>query len=310
LGDKVKHNLFLKQPTMLKAEKVILKQLDDPMSGLTEQKQSKRHRSKMPHCSDLLSPAEFQGRYLTGLDENSYFVNRIKDLEERERVKKEIREERQRLEEATGKDLSATSNFWKEFYVEIKSDGDTIFNRSNAHDCIRYSMLLENGYVAPNLSVSGSPQYRGAKYYAFTEEGQNRENISLQKIKDKARAELLGISDNKDLMVLIGQYLEGPKYTVKQDLDTLYTMLSNFIEDPKEKKNRDKFLKALTKDREEMQLRVIVDRAIRAKVIRFNNNYFQRGQITLGKSADEVLKKLSSPEFSNELLSIKEELDG
>jgi hypothetical protein len=290
-------------------DKVTLKQLpgDNPLST---QNVNKHYKSKLPHTFDYLAPALFNGRYLTGVDEDSFFIWSMQDAKTREKKREEVKEERVRLEKLLGKDLTATSTFWETFSVELSADDDIIFNKSNPVHCLKYYMLLENGYVAPSIAVSGDPKYKDAKYYAFTEEGLNKDNVSIQKVKDKARAELLAISDNKDYLILIGQFLEGPKYTQKQDIDTLYTMLSSFIENPKEPKNRDKFVKALAKDREELQLRVIVDRAIRAKIIKVTNGYLQRGQVTLGKNVDEVYKKLSSPEFSNEFLSIKEELEG
>jgi hypothetical protein len=110
-------------------------------------------------------------------------------------------------------------------------------------------------------------------------------------------------------MVLVGQALEGPIYSIKQDEDTLYTMLSAFIENAKDKDNRAKFLKTVAKTKEELQFKVLIDKAFRQKLIKQNNGTYQRGQVTLGRTPEEVFRKLSTPEYANELLSIREELE-
>jgi trehalose-6-phosphate synthase len=106
----------------------------------------------------------------------------------------------------------------------------------------------------------------------------------------------------------MGQFLEGPKYNKVLDADDLYSMLSDFIE-----LNKDgaveRFLKACKKDKQELQYKIIIDKAIRSKVIKYKDKYYQRGQVTLGRSVDEVYTNLSTPEFAAEFLSIKEEIE-
>ncbi len=109
-------------------------------------------------------------------------------------------------------------------------------------------------------------------------------------------------------MVLIGQYLEGDKYKIGMRPNTLYKMLSDFINDVKEPDNLKRFLKAVGTSVEDLQFKIVVDRAIKKKIIKYKDGYYQRGQVTLGKNALSVYENLKKPEFATEFLSLQEEL--
>lgn len=288
-------------------EKVIIKQIPDDYAEATGL--ARYNRSRMPRCVDRLCAAQQRdGRYITGIDEDALDVNMIPDPITREERKEELRNLRKSLETNTGLDLSALSPFWENFFVEIKSDSDLILNRANPSDVIKFYLLVSNGYVAPSKDEAGNPKFMSAKYFVFTTEVENKEKVSTRKIKDKARAALLNLSEKPETMLLIGQFLEGPKYMKGLEPDTLYSMLSDYIEVNKDNAVQ-KFLKAVEKDVAELQYKVTIDRAVRAKIIKFRDKYYQRGQVTLGKSIEEVYSTLQSPEYAAEFLSIKEELD-
>jgi len=288
------------------AEKVIIKQIPDEYAESTGL--GKYNRSRMPRCFDRLSPSLGQdGRYVTGLDELSMSVAKIQDDKERDFKKKEIATLRENLERLTGQDLSGTSPYWETFFVELKADNDLILNRSNPKDVIRYHVLIANNYAAPSKDDAGNPIYKDCKYYVFTTEKENKEKVSVRKLKDKARSELFKMSEDKDYLLLIGQYLDGKKYHEDLDADSLYSMLSDYIESNKDKAV-EKFLKAVKKDKQEIQFKTIIDKAIISRIIKFNDGYYQRGQVTLGRTPEEVFMNLSTPEFANEFLSIKDEL--
>lgn len=289
-------------------ESIIIKQIPDDYAESTGL--SKYNRSKMPKCIDRLAPAENRdGRFITGFDEDSLDINLISDLAERDIKKKEIENLRLSLEKSTGLKLDGTSPYWEGYYVEIKSDKDLILNKANPHDLIKYYVLISNHYAAPSRDETGNPKYKNAKYFVFSESVSNHEKLTARKSRDKAISELSKIMDKKDSLLLLGQYLEGPKYNKSHDADTLYSMLSDFIELNKDYAI-DRFLKAIKKSKEEMQYKIIIDLAIRTKIIKYKDKYYQRGQVTLGKSVEEVYANLSTPEFAPEFLSIKEELEG
>lgn len=271
----------------------------------------KYNRSRMPHCRDQYQTAiGFDGRHITGFDENALEVNAIKDPIRKEEKKKELKELRLELEGLTGRDLSATSDFWETFIIEINTDHDLTLNKSIPMDVVRYHILISNGLAAPNLESAGMPKYRNAKYYCYTEERYEQEQVSTQKLKDKARSLLLDMSNNEDKMVLIGQYLEGFRYKKGMKLDTLYSMLSKYInEDKGGRENTDKFIKAVTTPIEDLQYKVTVDKAMKNRTIKFKDGQYFRGGVNLGKDLQEVLKTLKSPEYANEFVAIHEEVN-
>ena len=267
---------------MLK-EQVIIKQIPDDFATTTGL--DKYQRSRMPGCFDRLYAGKGDdGRYATGIDENSLPILMISDKTERDRIQEDTKNLREKLEKLVGKDLSALSDFWKTFFVELSSDSDLILNRTNAYDVIKYHLLIANEYVAPSKEEAGDPRFRNCKYFAFSKENENKERVSMQKLRDKARSELLKISEDKDRMVLLGQFLEGMKYNSKAESDNLYAMLSDFIENRKEPDNIAKFMKAIKKPVDELVYKVIIDKAIRNKIIVWRDKYYQRGQVTLGKN--------------------------
>lgn len=266
---------------------------------------AKHNRSRMPGCKDRFAAAlNSDQRYLTNLDEDSYMVA----PEDRDKIKAR----RESLQKRLGKDLTGVSKFWEDFYVVIESDKPRVFNDENPMDVISLSLLIANGNVAPDKDAISNPRYREAQYYAYTEEGEDREVMSDRKKRDRAISELMKFEGSKDKLVLYGQYLEGLKYTEKLSMDTMYKMLRAYIED-KNIKNVENFLTAIKLPVEELQQKVIIDRALKQRLINkvsLGNKRFcyQYGQVTVGNTIEEVYRNLSLPEFAPDLGAIIKEL--
>jgi len=294
---------FLKTKKTIMAT-VLIRQIPDDYSDATGL--SRYNRSRMPGCKDIFQAAvNLDGRYVTGLDEDAYSIK----PEEREKIKSL----RLSLEKRIGKDLKGNSNYWEDFRVTIDSDKPKIFNTENPLDVISLKVLVANKYVAPDKESVSNLDYKEAAYYAYTEESEAAEEIITRKKRDKALSQLLDISENKEKMVLYGQYLEGVKYSDKLSEPTLYKMLRAYIED-KEIKNAINFLDALETTVQEIQQKIIVDKALKQRIINRNSiggkkYVYQYGQITVGSTIEEVYTNLALPDFAPELLSIKKELD-
>lgn len=291
-------------------DKVIIKQIPDDYAAMTGL--HKYGRSKMPKTFEFLQVGLGpDGRALTGIDEEAYSVNSIADPEAREKKKEELLALRLSLQKLTQKDLSATSNYWDSFGIHLSSDSDLILNKNNPQHVIIYHAMIANGYAAPDYASASHPHYRNAKYFCFVEERANKEEVNVTRAKDKARAKLVEISENHDLMVLIGQFLEGDKYKAGMSDDTLYKMLSNYIEDKKDSDNIKRFVKAVSTPIEDLQFKIVVDRAIKKKIIRYDakSGLYQRGQVTLGKTPMDVYSNLRSPEYATEFLSIQNDME-
>lgn len=283
---------------------VLIRQIPDDYAENTGL--SKYNRSRMPGCVDVFSPAiNDDGRFLTNLDEDALHV----DLEHRD----EILKKRQFLESKVGKDLSGTSDFWRTFNVIISSDKPKVFDTDNPMDYISLQVLFANKNVAPTKEDAYTPAYMGAQYYAYTEESEDAEEISSRKKRDKAVSHLLSISENKNKMLLYGQYLEGLKYNESLSTDTIYKMLRAYIES-KDIKNASNYLAVIEKSVEELQIKNLIDRALKQRLISKTGvgnkkQVYQYGQVTVGTNIEEVYKNLASPDFAPELLAIKKELE-
>jgi hypothetical protein len=257
---------------------------------------SKYERSRMPGCTDVCQAYydEGRGEYHTGLSDDEARV----------------------YGEKIHRDLSKSSDFWKTYSVSIYADEPPKFNTDLPVDVVAYKMLLANGYVAPSKEHLSRAEYRNTQYYAFTAEGEVKEEVRNSKQRDKALAKLVTIADNKDKLVLYGQYLEGLKYNEKMHEDTLYNQLRAYVM-AKDLQNAKNFLAAFDKSAEEMQRKVIVDRALKARLITINKvggksgkNVYQYGQVTLGSKIEDVYANLAKVDFAPELMAIKEELEG
>lgn len=267
---------------------------------------AKFDRSKYPGCNEAFAVAEYQGRYITGIDPDGYDVARIKDPEERLKEKSDRKELLEWLESQLNRDLSATSPFWEDFKTTMSTDNALVLSKHRPIDVISFYAMVANGDIVPSKAQVSDPLYRNCKYYAHFQEQEISEDVSIQKKRDKARAKLAEISEDKDLIVLIGQYLEGPKYNKKLTSDTLYTMLSTYIN--KDKKQLAAFIKATTMPIADVQFKVNIDTAVKRGIIKMTNKYYQRGETTFGKTLDEVYKTLSKPDYARDYLQITEEL--
>lgn len=290
----------------MKYEKVVIKQIPTQSSALFGL--NKYNRSKMPGVLDSF-PATLgpDGRYITGIDENAYEIQLIQDKEERAKISTERKELREFLEKFTGKDLTASSSFWDTFRVQIASNQEPTLNRVNPMDVISYHILISNGYAAPDKVSAAEPEYLNCRYYCHVEERAESEDVSTFKKRDIARAELVKLSENQDHLLLVLDYLScRVKKGMKED--TLYRIASEYIND-KDSENIKRFSKAAKLDAEELQYKIVIDKAIKRKIIKRNGEYFQRGQVTLGRTPTEVYANLKKPDNAGEFFSIQEELE-
>lgn len=247
-------------------------------------------RSRMPGCRDTFQAAiDPSGKFITGLteEETAAFSNSIYDY-------------------------GNTSDFWKTFNVVISSDNDKLLSSEVPIEYISYKMLIANGYVAPSKEALSDYRYKDAMYYVHVQEDEDAKELSSHKKKDKARALLLGIDDNKDKMLLYGQYLEGLKYNNRLGESTIYKMLRSYIDSSVG--NAINFIELFDKPIEELQTKIIIDKALKRRLIVKNqlskgNIAYQYGQVTLGGSIEELYKNLANIEFASELKQIKDELD-
>lgn len=139
-----------------------------------------RGMSRAPGTTKMMLPfKELSGRYRTGLDENSKAISRIEDSVIKKAEQDKIRAIRKKLEEATGIDLSPTSEYYN--YVSKKPgvhvqpvklvDGDNIFNLDDPWQAITYYWLSADPRVASSLAAYERGEYpHDTQYYVNDED--------------------------------------------------------------------------------------------------------------------------------------------
>lgn len=270
----------------------------------------KYNRSKIPGTFEILQPSKgYDGRWLTGIDENSLAINSMRDIAIRDKVKEETIALRKDLESLLNIDLGANNDaFWGTYKIILKDNFS--LNFSNAQDKLKYYVLIANQYAAPELDAVNNPEYANTKYYVSRKEEEVRERVITAKVKDEARAKLLEISKNSNKFILIAKYLLGAR-RIKEGMNegVIYEELSNFLNDTKEKSNLAKFIEATNKTVEDLQYKLTLDEAVRIGIIKVREGYYQRGNATYGRSLKEALDYLSSVGNSAEFSSLKDEVD-
>lgn len=268
----------------------------------------KYNRSKFPGTFEVLQPARSaDGRWVTGIDEQSVSVRRISDPELRAQRTEEIKALREDLERLTGLDLSGSSEYWNTYYIKIVDK--LALNFDNPHDRVKYHILLANNYSAPELDAINDPSFNNTKFYMHRSENEEGQKAVKSRERDKAVADLYAMHDKLDKLRLIGRYILGTKVKATMSADAVYNLLRQEFTNDKDGAIIRKFAEATSKTIEELQYKLIVDEALSKHVIRLREGYYQRGNATYGKTMKDVLKFLSSPENANEFESIKEEVE-
>lgn len=264
-------------------------------------------RSKFPNCYDIIQPAIGKdGRWITGLDEHARKVLAIRDPQQKAETIEKIKAERESLEELTGLDLSGKSKFWEEFFVEINTKKP--LDLTVPMDRIKYHIILASYDVAPNLKETTNADYFNAKYYVARKHEDVAEKISKKKKYGEAISTVLELIKTPDKAILIGKYLGLPvSNTTPQD--NLFDIYQTSLEQDEKTGFIDKFNNALQKTQDELNIKLIFDEGVQYNVIRLRDGYYQRGNITYGKTISEAIAFLSNVKNNSELLSVQDEVE-
>lgn len=268
----------------------------------------KYDKSKFPGTFEIMQAGRgADQRWVTGLDENAVSIRSISDPELRQKRKEEVKDLREELERLTGHDLTATSDFWLNFYIKIVDK--LALNFDIPLDRVKYYVLLANNFSAPELEAKGNPDYINAKFYMHRSDNEDNQKAVKSRERDKAVSDLFLLYDNVSKLRLIGRFILGTRVKENMSQDGVYNLLRDALSNDKEGTIVRKFAEATSKTIEELQYKLIVDEAVQRHVIRIREGYYQRGNATYGKTMKDVIKFLSSPENANEFLSIKEEVE-
>jgi hypothetical protein len=252
------------------------------------------------------------GKTITGLDENALEIIRIADPKERKKVQDSIKKKREELERLLGRDLDVTSNFWDDFYV-IVEDGIILDPTNPMHQLIE-TFLIANKKVAPSEdAIADDDEFANCVFYFHRETEEITKTAKKAMDKDAAVAKLFTIAEtNPSKLINIYSYLFG--YDAKNEVlpMTAYVKIKELLDVTDERelsKNIKKVLDVLKLKPEELNTKLVLDKAVKKRIITTKGNIYRRGDIILGNNYDEALDYLMSPENSAEVVSLKKEVD-
>lgn len=260
----------------------------------------------------IIAGAGEDGKTLTGLDENALDILRIEDSTERKKVQAAVKKEREELQRLLGRDLDVNSDFWDDFFIVL--DDELTLDTSNPMHRLIEKVLVANKKVAPSIeAISNDERYINCIFYIHREAEENSKAAKKALNKDKAVSKLFIISEeNPRKLVNLYSYLFG--YSPNGDIDpnTAYLKIKELIEVKDEKeaaKNIKKINDALEMKPEEISTKLILDKAVKKRIVTSKGNIYRRGDLILGNDYEEALAYLMSAEASGELISLKKEVD-
>lgn len=286
-------------------ERVVIKLIENPNNPKLKMK----YIGGIEYCTPKTGA---DGKVKTGLDETALEVLTIRDLKERKKVQDAIIKEREELESILGVDLTSTSSYWDKYFVGI-SDEDIPVDMNNAKDRLKVKFLIANGYVAPSLeAIAEDEKYYNSIFYLYREEEATAKKVVNQKNKDKATAKLFMLSEeNPNKLKQVASYILGYSFEVDMTPEAAYDKMKDFIEEKEtlqQKKNIKTFLEAVEKTPEELNIKLIFDKAIRKKLIKQTKGVHMRGDLVIGNSYEEALENLGTIEFNGELAILSKEV--
>jgi len=209
----------------------------DYSSGFPTMEKSLRDKgySRMPGTVMMKFPyKELNGKYRTGLDENATSIMKITDLRDRDFEQKRVREVRKSLEEKTGMDLSATSDYYNyasksQHHVEgVKlQDGDNLFNLDDPWQAITFYWLKSHPTIATSIRAWEKGEYPSDTQFFVNDEDVENE-IQYYKKKTANDAIIKFDSWSLDKRKKVARLLDLP---IGEDTkeQVVYNMVDTFL---------------------------------------------------------------------------------
>lgn len=255
------------------------------------------------------------GKRITGLDENSYEISLLSG-EEKVKEKARIKALREELQEALNiDDLSANAIFWDKFYVVIGAD--LTFEPENALNKLQQIFLIANKAIAPSEeSIETDERFAECVYFFYEESEQRTAKTLKDENTDKAIASAWTIKNkNPERLKYIFSYIFGYG-NEDMSIEQVYSKTRDFllpqtdkgkIDAKQQKKNVDAFLKVVDLKKEQVFVKVMLDRAIKKGVVRVSKQVhtLKDNNIELGRNFEKSLEYLLSSEGSADLEVIK-----
>lgn len=287
-------------------ETISIKLLDNPENPKLKMK----YVGSVEYATPKLGP---DGKIKTGLDENALEVLAITDTKKRKAEQERIKKEREELERLLGVELNPHSSYWDKFFIAL-NDEERSLDPANPLDRVIERFLVANAYVAPSLeAISEDDRYINCIFYLYRKEEETTKKAEKQKFYDKAKAKLSILEEeNPSKLKMVASYIFGFNAQADISVETAYTKLADFLEVPVEsqrKKNVQLFMDTVEKTVEQLKTKLILDKAIKKRIVSSRGGIYRRGDLVLGNSYEEAVDNLGSVEMNSELASLMKEVD-
>jgi len=282
--------------------------------------------SRAPGTARMIFPfLELSGKYRTGLDENAKYLARIEDDKQRGIEIARIKQERTRLQDLTGLDLSPSSKFYNhtskvpsETPIKVHGvkliDGDNIYHLEDAMQAITFAWLSVHPSIASSLEAYSKGRYPSdTQFYVNNEDVESEveyfkkktandaiirfDSWSLEKRRKVARLLDLPVSEEtKEAVVynMVDTFLKNPKiaYGVHQGKDPIkvFGLYADIRDD-----------RLLVMD--------LIEQAIKNNVykVRTGGGIYE-GELQVYKSKDEMITDLLDDNNQDKLLDLEKKL--
>lgn len=197
-----------------------------------------RGLSRAPGTVRMLLPSrQLNGKYRTGLDENSPRIMRIEDPAMRKLEQDAIIKLRADLEKKTGIDLSPNSSYYnyirKKDEVGVKvepiklTDGDNIFNLDDAWQHVTYCWLRDDPRIASSLAAYERGEYPADTQY-FVNDDDVENTVQYKKKKTANDAIIKFDSWSVEKRKKVARLLDLPISDDSKE-EQVYNMVDNFL---------------------------------------------------------------------------------
>lgn len=263
---------------------------------------------------------DVNGRYITGLDDNSLQIIRIEDEEEKAARIKEIKEALDRLETTFGKDsLNPRSDFWNNFTIKIGYTGKSI-DPLDPRDELLYHAIKAGGFtsIAPSLEEAQQSD-KGYKFYLRQLDQDAELKIQRSVSISKAKGLLVDMFENdQHKLYLVAKALLTPNHEFSPStpksviFDKLYQFIEGVLVKNDKKATVKQFLDILKVKKDTLHITGLVKDALYFNILIKDANgqfYNKETQTSPGKNEKEIIKFLENPLNQSELENIKQRVE-
>jgi|SRR6478736_1699173 len=282
--------------------------------------------TRVPGTGVFKSPyKEMDNKYRTGLDPDAMYIRRIQDPTEREIEKQRVTALKEKLEAATGLDLSPRSSFWN--YTLSKNpddpnhvqhvklmDGDNYYDLDSPMQELTFSWLRVHPTIASSFQAWKRGDYPADTQFYVVDDNIETE-ITFRKNREINKAigklEAMSSTEKRQVARLMGLPISDD---TKEEL--AYNLIDNLLKQSEFKEGKFKgqstialFTTVADMKKEVRSKKDLIEQAIQYSVYREKSTgAIYEGELEVAKSKEELLTFLSDDNNQDDLIALEQKL--